>query len=603
MKMLQLAKAMAVMVTLFTSSILYGYQVSPNSIFSNANNDHLDGEVHPPVDLLQPPYTGTTPLHRGRTPLDFIKIIDSEFKLPIFPVIFMVSDSGRTITNLCETPLNKLGKWVVEEDGFQLLDEDCPKGYKVVQYRQKSSGLGAGLKFAFETATSATRIFSADVGIIPIKGRSLKMERFAESRVAARELPPLNFPYAATDIDTWSQGDSVSFMASGGLLTYASISFGGMLSSLIARFSTSYLAQGDWIVDISKIDKTKVFVRITKSKIRALSAAVGNIVSSLSITKFKNTDDSFSYVMDLSDPVAAKVYEDTVRGNLLPVQERVKGSSNSAVYAVAKEHSFTRTRRKRAYVSLPFIVSKEWNRGQMIKDSETFLFADNKKVDTEYGIFYKSSLRISRNGRFKHHISVLKNFSGTRYAITGEENPKDNKSGYFGEIQFSYTNDDTARNEFQKGLWHLYSATGLKDYLRVKAPKTGALGHAGILLSAYIPQGAVDTLMELAEQDHELFEKSQSMRSIKYYLLKMSKSKNQDSKRFVENFAHFGRFMISNRSTFKTVLAAAPELIKLKYRVEGEKFYSYERIFTFADLEDVEDLEGEEEVFPVANVD
>ncbi len=520
------------------------------------------------------------------------------------PILFFDYDKGRKVINL--TPNAEVTASIMPSSELRmgslsvnLTPASDEKGYRVEQYKRWAAGLGLALTMQFSNATQFVALFKAYAGVLPVRGSMVRAERFAPTKKAIKELPPVKIPYKATDIDSWTIGDKVAFETSGGMMYAAGISFAGI------GIGPTYVTMGRWLVEVDKMDDKKVLVQINNTKIKALNKAIGFYMVTASKAEMKSVDRSFSFMFDLSDPKAAEAYEDLLRGNVLGSQNLAADERVHSVLRFEDIKSETLKRVRARSLALPFaynVVSR--SKIQSVAHKE--YHPDQSQTDITYGVY-----QLNRDVRlFSKHRNRQIAFYGAQYQTTYRDGKKED--GHFGQFIWNYQNDHTKAPYLRGEIKKLIRKTGLRNELDTKVSGNGYLGYVNLNAVLTIPKETTNLLIDMATDENKSwgFNKladayianyfkegrddndvcrsyqddlstcqtemvkrtNRSLKLMKMNLKKMGQLRNTDPKAFTKAYASFGEAMLNNQFTFQVVFS----LIKgrgasLGYQVLGEK--------------------------------
>ena len=354
--------------------------------------------------------------------------------------------------------------------------------YQNTFFELLEGGLGASLNFHYKNATGAAAKMWSLLGILPMKGTEVTSVRYSDNLKSAKSISGYKtVPSEVEQVQKMKTGESVAYKSKGGVI------FLGTLGMGLASLNTTSLAQGIWETYIEKVDERSAYVKITSSKLDALSmgAAVG--LAQIGVQNFKNTDDGFSYLVDLNDNEAAKVYADLVRGNVAAAQvmaEKMKNEHTSMFtkLTVQKVESFKRMSKGRTtsfFFGLPIILNAQTTKSRIQSHSTTDVHVDNSKIEATFGIYDETFATKA----FKTHTNQTQGFYSIRYKATDMTSKKVTDAGEMGQFTWLVQDEKTSTGDFSSSLQDIVNTTGL-DVIGMKMPKDSMdLGFTSIVVN------------------------------------------------------------------------------------------------------------------------
>lgn len=399
-----------------------------------------------------------------------------------------------------------------------------------------------------------------------------------------------------------TQGDSITYLNTGGVIFSAGTGLG------YVGVGASAIAQGTWETYIEKVDNERVYVKITKGKLTSLSASVGVAIVQLSETAFRNSDDGFSYLYNLSTETGRKAYEDVVRGNVIASdmisKKRPRNLVEKApVLKVSTFKSLNTGRFLGASMGLPIIWNSAYTKGNINSYSTTDFHINNKTARVHYGIYSET-----KNFQlWNRHRETDLMFYGAKYIVNS---PDGNEAGTFGRYSFAYRNEKATERKVTKAIAGLIQHTGIDD-LNVDIPDDNDLGYAGIEFNTTLTEDNTKRLMAVASQQNENYfntiadryirdyrsrgdvynycpgpatslcwnhlesETHEAMSDMHKYLEEMTVLKTQDAKAYSAAYGRFGRAMAKNHFAYRTALELAGPGAEISYLIEGARVSMY----------------------------
>lgn len=476
-------------------------------------------------------------------------------------------------------------------------------GVQKTSYGFLVGGLGAKMTWWYDNATGVAKQWWAYVGIAPLIGRQMNSVRYYRTYDEAdKAVGYKSVPSTARSADVLSQGDSVTYLSTGGLIFSAGTGLN------VVGVGATAIAQGTWETYIEKVDNEHVYVKLTKGKLTSFSVSTGVAIVQVSETAFRNSDDGFSYLYNLSTEVGRKAYEDVIRGNVIASDQISKSRPRNLVEkaAVLKVATFTNLNTGRflgVSMGLPIIWNSAYTKGNINSYSTTDFHINNKTARVHYGIYSET-----KNFQlWNRHRETDLMFYGAKYTINS---PEGNEDGTFGRYSFAYRNEHTTSRRLNKSIAGLIQHTGIDD-LSIDVPDDDKLGYAGVEFNTTLSEDNTKRLMAAAQKygdsyfiniadryyndyrrkgdvynnclgpatpicwDHILDETHEAMRDMRKELIAMIDLRGKDPKAYAAAYGRFGEAMTKNHIAYRTALEIAGPGIEISYLVEGAKISMY----------------------------
>ncbi len=471
--------------------------------------------------------------------------------------------------------------------------------YLKTSFEILEGGVGAAAGLYFENATGLASTFWSMIGIMPMKGTEISSVRYFKTLNEAKKgegyrSAPLN----VNDLYSWEAGESVSYKSKGGVIYLGGLGFG------LAGMNTSKLAQGSWETYVEKVDARHVFVKITKGQIDSLSVGTGAFLTSVGVQTFANSDEGFSYLINIQQEEARKVYQDLVRGNVAAAQVAV-GKANSVLYVgVQKVESFKRVSKGKGrslFFGVPILLNAASSESKIQTISTSDLHVDNNKIDAQFGIYDFTT----QTRAFGTHTTKSRGFYGVRYMVADLQTKALKETGELGRFSWMYQDDNSSFRTINRSMEDLMMQTGLTS-LRVMVPSIASeIDFSNISLnitfSAENAQNVATRMSRMSKQNIRSWADERS----KYAFAKFgnglcSSSTNEsancqesvisqtryavskmedalalmnnswtDNASYTKAFAEFGRAAMTNQVSLQIALGLAGEGVKVGFAVEG----------------------------------
>ncbi|RYZ89348.1 MAG: hypothetical protein EOP06_09460 [Proteobacteria bacterium] len=425
---------------------------------------------------------------------------ERELKSKLEPFFYIDFDWGSWIVNLTPHEANKKAPSYVKNDfnpkNDTLVYGDYKDGFQKTTFSNIEGGLGAKVSFWYANATGIMAQWWAYVGAMPVIGRETESVRYAKTLEEASKLEGYKkVPSEATELNAWSQGDHMTYVSKGGVMFAASMGFG------IFNVGSAALAQGTWETYIEKVEADTVYVKMTKGDLSNYSAFTGATLVNLSVSKFNNSDDGFSFLFNLKTEVGRKAYEDMIRGNVLAsaIISTSVPENMVEVPPVLKVETFktlTTGKMVSRMFGLPIIWNTSYSKGNIQSFTTSEFHLDNSRAEVNYGIFSRE-----KNYRlWNKHSETDYMFYGARYTVT---NNSDNSKmqGMFGRYSYAYKNEMSDSNKLRKAIQKLVKITGIDD-LMVNIP-TMKLDYTGLDFDTTLSEENTQRLMDFAKRKGE----------------------------------------------------------------------------------------------------
>ena len=490
------------------------------------------------------------------------------------------------------------------------MDKQLPIRMDAPLYQKSSTqrlegGIGAALSFYYKNATGVAAQFWAQVGLMPMHGTEISSVRYASTLAEAQAMEGYKqAPQEITQVRSMKAGESVTYKTKGGVifLGSAGISFAGV--------NVTSLAQGIWETYVEKVDARQVYVKITQSELNALSVGTSLGLAQIGVQNFKNTDDGFSYLMDMNDVEAAKVYYDLVRGNVAAAQlaaEKLSQKVSLTAPVVQKIETFKRISKGKAstfFFGLPIVLNASTSKSKIESFSTTDIHLDNARVEAQFGIYDLTTVTKA----FSSHTTNTRGFYGVRYKGSDLKTGQLREQGEMGQFTWMAQDDKTSMRSYLFSLNQIIAETGL-DMAQLRMPEkfvdlgfsnitvNMTLGHentqrilakgrsmqkasfvkwsqdrtswmyarkGNALCTKQLPEGT-DCLTALTNETTYAAKKMQAA------LDKMAANYSNDVE-YTKAYAEFGQHALTNQVTLGMAMSLAGDGVQVVFATEGTMF-------------------------------
>jgi hypothetical protein len=474
--------------------------------------------------------------------------------------------------------------------------------YQKTSFELLEGGAGAALSFYFKNATGTLSRLWAQVGLMPMRGTEVSSVRYFKTLAAAKNAKGYTkAPLDVTITYKWEIGDSITYKSKGGTIFVAGAGVG------IAGLNHTSLAQGTWETFVEKVDKTKVYVKITNTQLDAYATGSGAALVAGARTSFNNADDGFSYLIDLSTEEGRKVYSDLVRGNVAAAQKYASEIQLSPeLPAVIKIENFKRVSKGKGYslfLGIPIFLNAVNSENKIESYEKSDLVFDNSSVDAIIGIYDFTT----KTRAFGTHTTVSKGFYGVRYGVTDLKTKESLENSEFGRFTWMYQDDNSSMRSLHSNLNQLIQETGLEQ-LKIQLPNRAAdMDFTNLTLNITLNEKNIRNMMassvgrnantmknwaqkrvehayrtygnSLCKTSNESEACESEIRSQTMYssskmqaALKKMSSNTRNSKAYTKAFAEFGQAAMANQLTLAMAISMAGEGVEVSFVAEGTYF-------------------------------
>ncbi len=482
-----------------------------------------------------------------------------------------------------------------------LVIDDYRNGFRVEKYNALEGGLGLSGHWWYDNASGLQKIFFAYVGLIPIKGTKTYSSQFVTTKAKINSLPRMTRPPAkAQELNAWTVGDSITYMTSGGIVSFLGAGFGPLSEGGTA------VSKGTWSVFVQKTDAATAYVKITKGDLKSFAIDSRAGLVSVGTSRFSNLDHGFSFLINIGSDKGQKAFEDLVRGNVAGVQNLVK--NNIAVRTVESFSIQEKGKFLNLFVGIPILLNSTFSAGTIQNVTKSDLKIDNSKISVDYGIYTREAkTRVLDTHTFRTSV-----FYGADYTIT---NANGSGRSIFGKYSIDLADENASTNDVRRFLSEMVSKTGMSQVM-AQVPKAGDLDYAGAHIDFTISQDQTLTMIKAAtSMTKDAFINSQ-MKSVRSYvnsgsdawnlctqaqgftndcgnrlmiasennfgdmydaLVKMKKQLWKDPAQFTKAYAELGKAIATNAFALQSAIRLAGEGVEVYYRVDGARVSLFEK--------------------------
>ncbi|MCP4914171.1 MAG: hypothetical protein GY909_13750 [Oligoflexia bacterium] len=267
-------------------------------------------------------------------------------------------------------------------------------------------------------------------------------------------------PRKAEGLEPWNVGDAVFWDSQGGV----SFNIGTGISPF--HVGANFVAKGSWSHYVEKTGPNKIYVGVTKRKIRSMAIQGGISYLGASANKIKEWATGLSYELELDTPEVREAYKDLVKGRFNAIQE-LEAAEHPGVNKIADIEKY-KTGFSRSYGSgLPYIPLLSFRRSkERHAEVEDLIFAWDATQKTSKGIYVKShNYRIVGLNHKRTH-----NFEAGHKDIEEmdwQNNRRVKRKEEFSNFTYKYEADFGRDNKLGRAFKKFKKVTGLNHCLNI----------------------------------------------------------------------------------------------------------------------------------------
>ena len=184
------------------------------------------------------------------------------------------------------------------------------------------------------------------VGFVPYKGclNTLIRHKKSENETSL----PISMPKTLSELEKWNNEDIGIYQVYGGITAYAGFSAGVVD---ISQVSIGF--QNQFIVEITKVSKEKVIVKISEENLKRRQVVLGPFLGQATYGKFKGRRFSYEFELNSSIPLHHQFFKEALKGNILELQQRLPVGLQKVTW-VGSDHRF--------FIGLPVIIGKTFSK-------------------------------------------------------------------------------------------------------------------------------------------------------------------------------------------------------------------------------------------------
>lgn len=442
----------------------------------------------------------------------------------------------------------------------------------------------------------------AGVGVGPVKNSFgiyfSDINKLSELAEEKEKKLPNNYE----EINRWKVTDSAYWESQGGVSLYLGT---GIFPIDVGVFA---IATGGWANFLQKTGPNRVYVEMSKKKIRSISLGVGIPGPSINIEKAFENSNGFAYEFTLESQDAIESFERFMAGDVTKAQDMSK-FKDSGVMKIS-DMSEAKISSSRSFgLATPFIpiISFKTSSAHAYDHFEEDSVWDEKIVK-DAGIYVKQ-----RNTSIMgQQVKEVRSFIGGR--VTAEAPSPEGTTHterLYGNFKFSYQSNWGQEKRLRKYIGKIKALTGLVDETCAKVPAfKDSLGFNQVSLEVKWSDSYVKELIGRGKSKESLLPKIKSMaqsyqlrkddsnicsfidndkyddtctdstsakvenifNNLEIYSAKMNKSYGVDKKEFAKNMAKFGEEVWKSPFVFKAFFEKGKRCGQdFKYEVSGQR--------------------------------
>lgn len=411
-----------------------------------------------------------------------------------------------------------------------------------------------------------------------------------------------HLPDSYEEVNNWKVSDSAYWESQGGVSFYLGA---GIAPIDIGVFA---VATGGWVNFLQKTGPNRVYVEMSKKKIRSISFGVGLGRPNISVEKAFENSNGFAYEFLLENQGAIEAFERFMAGDMTKAQDLSK-TALSGVNKIS-DMSESRVGLSRSFgIATPFIPIlsfKASTENSYDHTEEDSVWDENIMKDT--GIYIKQR-NISVVGQ---QVKEARSFMGGKLTNDAPSlsGPLHTESLY-GNFKYSYQSNWGQEKRLRKYISKVKALTGLVDETCARVPSfQDSLGFNQVVLEVNWSDAYVKELAGLNKNNSNLLTKIKALalsfqadkanaalcavpendnyddtctasspeyinsifNNLENYSAQMNKSFKTDRKEFAKNLAKFGQEVWKSPFVFKAFFEKGKVCgQQFKYEVSGQR--------------------------------
>lgn len=409
-------------------------------------------------------------------------------------------------------------------------------------------------------------------------------------------------PDSFEEINSWKVADSAYWESQGGVSFYLGA---GIAPIDIGVFA---VATGGWVNYLQKTGPNRVYVEMSKKKIRSISLGVGMGRPNISIEKAFEKSNGFAFEFVLDNQASIEAFERFMAGDMTRAQDLAK-TDKSGVSKIS-DMSEIRSGLTRSFgIATPFIPIlsfKASSESAYDHTEENSVWDETVIKDT--GIFVKQR----NHSILGQQVKEARSFMGGKTTNSAPSlNGTVESEALFGKFKYSYQSNWGQEKRLRKYISKVKSLTGLVNETCARVPKfDDSLGYNQVVLEVNWSDSYVKEIVGLNKSNSNLMKKLKTLAlnyqsekaatavcsvpendgyddtctnsspesvnaifaNLDSYSAKMKKSFNTDKKEFSKNMAKFGQEVWKSPFVFKAFFEKGKVCgQEFKFEVSGQR--------------------------------
>lgn len=383
------------------------------------------------------------------------------------------------------------------------------------------------------------------------------------------------------EIKSWKVTDSAYWESQGGASFYLGT---GITPIDIGVFA---VATGGWVNYLQKTGPNRVYVEMSRKKIKSVSFGVGVNRPNISIEKVFENSNGFAFEFILDNQESIEAFERFMAGDMTKAQDLSKRKTtgvNKISDLSAFKNGLTRSFGL-ATPFIPFLSYKKSSERAYDHSEENSVWDESLVKDT--GIFVKQRNHFLVGQQLKE----VRSFTGGKVTNTSPGlNGKSQTENLFGNFKYAYQSNWGQERRLRKYISKVKALTGLVEETCARVPSfEDSLGFSQVILEVNWSDSYVKELIDLKSKDTKLLEKIKLLalneeknqvsnelcnildndnyddtctqnssnkvitifKNLEKYSANMKKSYSADKKEFTKNLTKFGEEVWKSPSVFK----------------------------------------------------
>lgn len=473
-------------------------------------------------------------------------------------------------------------------------------GFRVARQKNFYASLaGTGSRWFPDTAQWAS------VGVGPIKNSFGIFFTDIDKLEELSEVKEKKLPNSFEELQSWKVSDSAYWESQGGVSLY----LGTGVSPV--SVGTFIVATGGWVNYLQKTGPNKVYVEMSKKKIRSVSFGVGSFVPNINLEKAFEDSKGFAFEFTLDNQENIQAFERFMAGDATKAQDLARFQDSGV--AKISDLSDSRNGFSRSFVLatpyLPIFSFRSSSERAYDQTEENSVW--DEKVLKDTGIYIKQRNLFLAGAKIKE----VRSFVGGRVVseVPGLEGAPNKTEKLFGNFKYAYQSNWGQELRLRHYLNKVKALTGLTEETCARVPAfKDSLGFNQVVLEVnwsdeFVKEIAglgaskgnfLKTLKEDAQNIQNNLDKADKnlcsyvtndgykddcststsslvekiFKNLESYSFNMNRSFKTDKKEFAKNLVKYGEEIWKSPSVFKAFYERGKICgQELKFEVSGQR--------------------------------